>query len=76
MEGGKERQRKRGRQGRGWRSDLDVWPQQPAGDGDMRAKQRKTDRKRERGGVKCMDDQIAQRAIEAEMEGQGGGRGR
>lgn len=49
MEGGKERQRKRGRQGRGWRSDLDVWPQQPAGDGDMRAKQRKTDREREGG---------------------------
>lgn len=46
MEGGTERQNKRGRE----RFDLDVWPQQPAEDGDMRVKER--DRQTRRGSKK------------------------
>lgn len=50
------------------RFDLDVWLQQPtrAGDRDMRAKE--NDR-RGGGGLKCLGDQIAERATVAEMEG-------
>lgn len=50
MEGGK-RKTEEGRE----RFDLDVWPQQPAGDGDMRVKERKTDRQRRgEGGSKVL----------------------
>lgn len=37
---GEKRKTEEGRE----RFDLDVWPQQPAGDGDTRVKERKTDR--------------------------------
>lgn len=63
--GGKKRKREGGRE----RFDLDVWPQQqPAGDGDTRAKETQTERKTGAGGVKCLDDQIAERAIDGERQ--------
>lgn len=51
------------------RSDLDVWLRQPtrARDRDTRAKE--NDRRGGGGGVKCLGDQIAERATVAEMEG-------
>lgn len=53
------------------RFDLDVWPQQPtrARERDMRVEERQTGRG-VGGGVKCSGDQIAERAIVAEMEGE------
>lgn len=50
------------------RSDLDVWLRQPtrARDRDMRAKEND----RRGGGVKCLGDQIAERATVAEREGE------
>lgn len=71
MEGGKGRQRRGEERREGF--DLDVWLQQPARDGVMRVKKRRTDR--EGGGVKCSGDQIADRVIVADMEGDGGGDG-
>lgn len=43
---GEKRKTEEEREGGRERFDLDVWPQQPAGDRDMRVKEKKTDGQR------------------------------